>query len=161
MERIKKIKNNSGFALLYAIVISSIIFSISLSVSNIALKEIMFSTSAKDANDAFYATDTATECALFYDSFDPSKNAFTGTLNSGLTCGGNTIVVNKPTSALVWNFIASRLGGSGKACAQVTVDKEDVSITKITSVGYNNGGTISGFCTPSINTTQRVIELSY
>jgi len=160
MERIKKIKKNNGFALLYSIVISSIIFAISLSVSNIALKEIIFSTSAKDANDAFYATDTAAECALFYDSFDPAKNAFSGT--AIMNCGGNLINKIQPTSALIWNFTISQLGTSQKACANVTVDKEtSPSITTLTSVGYNNGGSVLGACDPTFNSTQRVIELSY
>src|SRR3989344_7795571 len=59
--------SGSGFVILFAVMISSIILAIALGVSNIAFKEIKFSTSVKDTNDAFFAADTGLECALFND----------------------------------------------------------------------------------------------
>ena len=72
----KYFRNKNGFALLYSVVVSSIILAIALGVSNIAYKEIVFGTSAKDANDAFYAADTAAECTLYYDNSNLDTNFF-------------------------------------------------------------------------------------
>ena len=44
MKIIKKIKKNNGFALLYAVMLSSILLAITIGVLNIALKEINFSS---------------------------------------------------------------------------------------------------------------------
>ena len=153
---IKKIKKNKGFVLLFVIVISSIILAITLSIMNISLKEIKFSTSAKDTNDAFFAADTGAECALFYDRTAPVNNAFTGT--AVMNCAGLNITVNG--SSPLWNFVVSRLGNNGQGCARVTVNKS-VSPTTIISKGYNDGGSIAETCTQGINSIERQIELSY
>jgi hypothetical protein len=161
MARIK-IKNNNGFALLYAVVVSSIILAIAISVSDIAFKGISFSTSAKDANDAFYAADTALECALYYDSSADTQNAYTGNPSSSVSCAGNVVIISKDSLINKWTFYVPNLGSSGKACAMITVDKEtNAPNTQITSIGYNDGSTVPGNCIATQNSTQRVIELGY
>ena len=55
---ILKIKKNKGFVLIFAVTLAAILLSIALGISQIALKEIKFGTSAKDTNDAFFAADT-------------------------------------------------------------------------------------------------------
>lgn len=154
-----------GFALLYAIVVSSIILAIALGVSNIALKEVMFSTSAKDANEAFYAADTASECALYYDN-NGETNAYFGDSPADTSCNGKSFSVGTSiaggTYDIIWTFKISQLSTSEKACAVVSVEKKDDNTeTKITSVGYNNGGVVAGECNPTANSVQRVIELNY
>jgi hypothetical protein len=172
MERImKKTKEDfsykkQGFALLYAIVVSSIILAIALGVSNIALKEVMFSTSAKDANEAFYAADTASECALYYDNSSLVTNAYFGSSPDTTSCNGKSFSVGSPiaggTYDMIWTFKISQLSTSGKACAIVNVEKNELNTeTRITSIGYNNGGGTLGDCVPTINSVQRVIELNY
>lgn len=159
--------NKKGFALLYAVFISSMVLAIALGVSSIAYKEIIFGTSAKDANDAFYAADTAAECTLYYDNTDMVKNAFVGSVPVTMYCNGNQIniasmVSPAPGYDLGFVFTVSQLGLSGKACASVEVDKKtDDAKTKIISVGYNNGGETAGICSPNATSVQRVLELNY
>jgi len=157
----KYFRNKNGFALLYSVVVSSIILAIALGVSNIAYKEIVFGTSAKDANDAFYAADTAAECTLYYDNSNLDTNFFGGGSNPPqFYCGGNLINISPQ---LVTTFVVSRLGDplNPTGCAIVTVDKSNPLITKTTSVGYNNGGGILNSCTPNTTSVQRVLELNY
>lgn len=139
--RIKKIKKNTGFVILFAVTLSAILLSIALGVSDIAFKELRFGTSAKDTNEAFMAADTGAECALFYElngSFPlngspmPSVSCASGSVNFA---GG------------LYEFTINNLGGSGKNCAKVTVFKEEdfstgfqVIKATITSKGYNLGG---------------------
>ena len=87
---IKKIKKNKGFVILFAVMLSSIFLAIALGVSNIAFREVTFGTSAKDANDAFFAADVGAECALFND-----KNLTVSELfPSPITCENKSISVD-------------------------------------------------------------------
>ena len=170
-KNIKKIKKyftkQKGFALLYAVVISSIIFAIAISVSNMALREVIFGTSAKDANDAFYAADTAAECTLYYDTADIATNVFDNGDLTNVYCGGNIVThsvsVEVPPNELRTTFEVSNLGTSGKSCAKVMVEKDTTtSKTKITSVGYNTAGNnFDSDCIPNQTSVQRVLELNY
>ncbi len=155
-------KNEKGFALLFAVVLSAILLAIALGVSNIAYREAAFTTSAKDSNDAFYAADTAAECALFYDNSAMSQNAFGGTLT---TVHCNNVSANV-TGNPIYTFTVSSLGvnGSQIACAVVTVNKSDTTngTVKVTSTGYSNGGgSTQNQCIPTTNAVQRVVEINY
>ena len=140
---IKKIKNKKGFAILFAVTLSSILLAIALGVTNIALKELKFSTSAKSTNEAFYAADTGIECALFNDK-SPSTS-FPQVGGSGIVnCLGSTIHLNGVYPA--WSFFMTGLGSSGKSCSKVTLTRtQDNSTnppsiaTTIVSKGYNTG----------------------
>jgi len=170
----KKIKNsltrttsliqtkNKGFVILYAIMLSSMLLAIALGVMNTSLKEIKFSTSAKDTNDAFFAADIGAECALFYDRLAPSGNAFTGGTSfvGPMNCGGSNL--NLVGSSPSWNFNIPELG-NGQGCAIVTVTKIP-PITGIVSKGYNNGSGGSSpnwTCIPNASAVERQIELNY
>ncbi|MDD5721148.1 MAG: pilus assembly PilX N-terminal domain-containing protein [Candidatus Pacebacteria bacterium] len=158
---ISKIKNNKeGFVILFAVTISAILLSIALGVSNIALREVKFSTSAKDTNDAFFAADAGLECAMLYDKSDQDKNIFPGNgTTSSMNCVGRTFTPIF-TSPSLWNFVVSGLGNTSQSCAIVTMDKGNPIVT-VTSKGYNNGGGTPGVCSPGLNTVERQIELSY
>jgi len=60
-------KNNKGFAMLFAVLTSSLLVSIGVSILGISLKEIQIATSARDSQTAYYAADSARECALYWD----------------------------------------------------------------------------------------------
>lgn len=171
---IKKINNKAcpakrersgGFVLLFAVTLSAILLSIALGVGNIALKELKFSTSAKDTNDAFFAADTGIECAEYYDK--STGNIFKDGGGTNIQCIGNpnSAVVRGfagDSSAPFWSFTLYGLNYSGQGCAIVTVDKTflvDPNHYVITSDGYNNGG--NNNCTPTSNTVQREIQSTY
>ncbi|KKP85726.1 hypothetical protein A3B84_00400 [Candidatus Nomurabacteria bacterium RIFCSPHIGHO2_02_FULL_35_13] len=157
MNKAKNKKNEKGFVILYAVMISSMLLAISLGVANISLKEINFGTSAIDTNNAFFAADTGAECALFNDK--STESVFVESSSPTITCNGNSITANE-SPALYWSFIISGLGNSGNACAVVTVDKTDPAITTIISKGYNVGGDTSCVSTDS-NRVERQLELNY
>lgn len=60
-------RNNAGFTLLFAVLIGSLLFTLGLAIANIALKEIILSSSGKESEKAFFSADTGTECALYWD----------------------------------------------------------------------------------------------
>lgn len=147
----------SGFVLLYAVMLSSIILAITLGVANISLKEINFSTSAKDTNDAFFAADTGAECALYYDK--STTSAFIDPSPPSISCNGNDVALT--SNPPYWNFIVSQLGSERKSCAKVTVDKSDPTSTAIISKGYNDGGDAIDSCDQGQNSVERQLEVSY
>ncbi|MES2023142.1 MAG: hypothetical protein V4439_00470 [Patescibacteria group bacterium] len=154
-----------GFVLLFAMVLSSIVLAIAFGVANIALKEINFSTSAKDTNEAFFASDVGVECALYLGK-DPSAFGFTGTDSSKITpsCAGTTLNLSEPGPSWIFSLLA--LGSEGKSCALVSVFVDTNIIpskTKIISKGYSNG-IIDGntfTCSPGPNSVERELEVNY
>src|SRR3989344_2360391 len=88
-------KSGAGFVILFAVTLSSILLAIALGVANIALKEIKFSTSARDTNDAFFVADTGAECALFYDKLSGSSFPIDGVgAPASITCASTDIPVS-------------------------------------------------------------------
>ncbi len=66
--KIKKTNNEKGFALLFSVLLSSLLLTIGLSIFNITLKELAISTAARQSIHAFYAADSGRECALYHDT---------------------------------------------------------------------------------------------
>ncbi len=176
---IEKIKKNKacpnrearrGFVILFAVMISSMVLAIALGVTNIAFKEIKFSTSAKDTNEAFFAADTGAECALYYDksSIDAFRQVEEDLDIAPLSpeCAGstNTLDFSEPTNPWTWTFTLFGLGASGKGCVNVEVFKEykdgNIVGTTIISKGYNNGNE-SAPCVPNPNSVERELEVNY
>lgn len=144
-------KKNSGFVILFAVTLSAILLSIALGVSNIAVKELKFSTSAKETSKAFFAADTGIEAVLFAD------------LKGGL--------YPAPIGGEVgsWDpIIISSLGGEIPAtgCAIITIQKDysnfpDPMVTTIVSKGYNLGGDTALCESTNPNRIEREIKVSY
>ncbi len=141
MMKIKEIKSNRGFVILFAVTISAILLSIALGVATIALKEVKFSTSARDTNDAFFAADTAAECALFYDKSTGSAFPLNGNVTA-INCSSSTFT---PTSSVdanttTYDFVVVGLGSLGQSCAKVHISKDKTVVpptTTIISTGYS------------------------
>lgn len=161
-------KNNirSGFALLFAMMLGTILLALALGVSDIALKELVFSTSAKASNDAFFAADTGEECALYYDQYLPGPNRFVYPDPGGsISCANNAITPTFSGNASAWTFtfIVLNLGdaSSPKACAKVSIQKSvSGSSTAVTVIsdGYTNADST---CTPSASSLNRELQVNY
>ncbi len=71
----KIIKKQKGISLVIAITTMTLLLSISLSISSIVLRQIKINTLNDSSKPAFYAADSAIECAFYYDvSFVPDLN---------------------------------------------------------------------------------------
>ncbi|MEK7140483.1 MAG: LamG-like jellyroll fold domain-containing protein [Patescibacteria group bacterium] len=142
-----KKNNNSGFVMLFAIILSSIILTITLGVLNIALKEMNFSSSAKETGEASFAADTGVECALYYDKLSTPRFAFPDPGGS-ITCATDTTTPVLSGNATIWSydFVINNLGSSSQGCVKVNVEKDATDplaiITDIVSKGYNVGNSV-------------------
>ena len=57
----------NGSVLILALIMASILLSVGIGISNIALKEIKLSSIGNESGGAFYMADTGAECALYWD----------------------------------------------------------------------------------------------
>lgn len=84
-----KTKYDRGFALLFSVLISSLLLSIGLSIFNIALKELALSTASARSVNAFYAADSGRECGIYWDyKIGEIPNLF-GKTRGTITCNGS------------------------------------------------------------------------
>ncbi len=60
-------KEKRGFTLFISLIVSGLILAIGFSIGNIILKELSLGSSGKNSQIAFYAADSAAECALYWD----------------------------------------------------------------------------------------------
>jgi len=81
-----------GFALLIAVVLTSVLLSVGLALLDIAYKQITLSSTARQSQYAFYAADSALECALYWDQQEAAFEY--GNEASHIVCGDITIPVS-------------------------------------------------------------------
>lgn len=165
----KKAKRSRGFTLLLAALFASIALSLGSSIYTIVSKELTLSSIGQSSQFAFYAADTAAECALYWDS---RFNWFsTSTPGVTATCDKQTVTLLNPpgrassyTPTSTMEFEVNLFSDvSAGYCADVTVEKGvNVSTNAIDTLIVANGYSVS--CS-SINTAQnalqRTVQLQY
>lgn len=164
----KEIKKNNGFVVLFAIVISSILFSVALGLINVASKEILFSISNRASNDAFYAADTGVECALYWDlgpSFGGPSAFGLNPIPYGIatTCGNINLNLYQSNPSGPWTFYIHGLGRNSQACVKVVVTKNIAPPNppnKIVASGYNIGD-VPDCVSTNTNRVERQLEVVY
>lgn len=126
-----------GFTLIIAVVLTSVLLSIGLTLLDVTFKQIRLASAATQSTNAFYAADAALECALYADqqqgAFDYSthlpsllcRNQSVSLSQSTVSGGARTTTFSVPCAA----------GGSN---ASVTVVKQSTGVTRIYANGYNS-----------------------
>jgi hypothetical protein len=189
-QELKKLhRRHRGYALLFAVLVSSVVLAVGVSILNISRKELLLTTGAEQSQYAFYAADTGYECALYQDYQNNSfVSTSTGngvfTVNCGATYTGsvpaiypspvavtlNTIGLNTSQYVYSFNFQVSNAG----SCVAVTVTKTYTTVTvgtttsttastSVLSDGFNTGWEASpGDCNaPSNSKVERALLASY
>lgn len=83
-------KRNKGFTLLIAVVTTSLLLLVSFVVADIALKQIILSSSNQDSQYAFYSADSGAECAVYWDA-----QTAAGVFNSGAQASFQNIYIDE------------------------------------------------------------------
>lgn len=131
-----------GFTLLIAILLSTVAVTLGVSLIDIAYKQVVLASTAKQSQIGFYAADSALECALYWDQ---KFNAFqySSPLGSGsITCGGNAIVGYSSVQFTSGGnhrrtIFDVQCGTSGNTNGKVTVYKYETGATSIYANGYS------------------------
>jgi hypothetical protein len=142
-----------GFAILYAILVSSLVLLIGVGLYEITAREIVLSSSASQSQVAFFAADTGIECALYWDlkatengsvgSFATSSAGITLTA-SALPCAGTSnIVANAGTWPPTYGSNGAWVSGAWPAAAPASGSTYAtttfyINVDTITPSTYNN-----------------------
>jgi Tfp pilus assembly protein PilX len=127
--------SQSGFVILFAVLITAIILLIGVGIFRVSVKEAILSSTARESTLAFFASDTGIECALYH---DVQTGAFpqppTPPSVTDVDCADQNSDV---TFFFTSNSYAFRMDLENDTCALVTVDKSDPSLTVVESRGFN------------------------
>lgn len=158
MKYINNKNMENGYAILFTIVVVSIISMISMGLANTAFKQMILSGVARDSTTAFYEADLGSECALYADNIYNMNLLKT---NGSWICAGNSLSV--PASVTVGGITTYSInpdgtGGTNDKCFRVIITKAvvgDTITTKVQAMGYN-------ICDKSNSrTVERAIEINY
>ncbi len=168
----KNLRNNKGYTLLFAVLVSSIVLAVGISILSIGKKEFLLATASRESVLAFYAADTGFECALIRDSYIATSS----TAGISIECINQSITMfptfpNNDNGTGLFTFDI-RMGSNSKSCAKVTVLKyyelnSNLGIyapaSRIESRGYNTGwDTNTNTCSiNSPNRVERAIRYTY
>lgn len=146
-----------GFAMLFAVLTSSALLAIGLSIFSLTIKELALSSSGRESQAAFYAADSGIECGLYWDTegqvFATSSG---GSFAGGASCADQVLTVSQADvgDAVVSTFSFAPTDAvdpyrDGGVCALVSVSKRlDSGIikTEVVSRGYNVGYSAGSDC---------------
>ena len=154
-----RVQSQHGFALLFAIIASSLLLSIGLAIWGLSFREVVISSFGRESQSAFYVADSAIECTLYYDFiktnfFATSTDSFTAppvydnykTIDCGGSSQASISIYDPPvssyeidgrnaTTTFTVNF------GAGRAIVYVgksDPDGDGRSATNVVSHGQNS-----------------------
>lgn len=166
---IKKLQNNKGYTLLFAVLVSAIVLSVGISILNISKKEYLLATSARDSSTAFYVADSGIECFAYHDLQKGFSTSTQNTLNcgnsSGITFSFTEEVLTNGAKQYTAESIPFRMSDQ-LSCANVTITKTELNNTwssDILSRGYNIGWdeNLNTCSKPNAKRVERAIRLNY
>lgn len=150
-------KKQKGFAMLYTVVIISLILTISLSISNVSYKQTILSSLAKDSQIAFYQADAGAECGLYYDivlNQFPRGTAIGGA-PATITCGTSVLDLVSSESSTNYFVYRSLSAIPGTSCFTVVFDKvTDATKATIDARGNNR-------CDAGPRQVERAVRVQY
>jgi hypothetical protein len=104
------LKRQAGFTLLIAALVASIVLSIASAIFSISQKQIALASLSQQSQYAFYAADTAAECALYWDDRYNYFASTTPTLSITASpsvpipsCGGQSIALTSTLNKQTYN----------------------------------------------------------
>jgi Tfp pilus assembly protein PilX len=151
-----------GFTLLVSVIFSTVVLSVGLALADVAYKQVILASNARQSEYAFYAADAALECALYADQ---KQNVFYYNFSGSM---GNPALNIVCEGYNVTNYAVSQTGGNLRTtsftipCTGGTGTQSSVIVYK----NINNSTTIdaSGFNTCNAfdpNRVERGVKASY
>lgn len=176
-----RLQAQKGFTLLLAALVASIVLALGAAIFSIAQKQLTLSAIGRDSQFAFYAADTAAECALYWDfrfgyfatttpdGFDVQTLKCDGQcLNEDVS--GQCVEMDGRSGAYPYQMTSGEMGffqetssQEGGYCAEVYVTKSiDSSTGAIKTLVHANGYSVNcASISVSPRALQRSVELHY
>jgi Tfp pilus assembly protein PilX len=148
--------STSGFAMLFTVLVMTLILNIALGISNITFKQTILSSLARDSGVAFYQADAGMECILYYDLNVNTKRfpigSTTSTVPQELDCGAVSLDLDTGASSADY-FVYESITGSAPCIAAVSIDKRGAQVI-LQSRGHN-------ICQTHPRQVERALEVRY
>lgn len=124
MNMISMKQKNKGFAMLFTVLVISVIMAIALGISDLTFKQTLLSNLTKNSQLAFYQADSGAECGMYYDITMGQLPAGT-TIDEAplqITCGSTTasLVTSQSTTDY---FVYQQDINDARPCFAVAFDK--------------------------------------
>lgn len=143
------LKENKGFIILYAVVVSAIIALLTAGIFSVALRQGQLSTTSRESVKAFFAADAGLECAFYHDI---KQGGFTAgpSIAGAVQCLSGVEQVNYQTVNIdgrdidVYDFIYMVNEDDERDGCAVVIVRKGINlpgaglITEITSRGFNS-----------------------
>ncbi|MDE2188455.1 MAG: hypothetical protein KGJ35_01860 [Patescibacteria group bacterium] len=148
----KKDKTNTGYTLLFAMIVASVVLALGVTLLTVARKEFVLSSSAAQSSDAFYAADSGLGCAEFWDANSLAFSTSSSQRNpTSVTCSYGDVydpITLTPRSSVIsytvnetqstcsivdgdpctFTFnVPFSTDGAGNGCASITVEKSYIT----------------------------------
>lgn len=168
-----------GFVVLYASLIGGVVLAIGLAILTITIKQLGLSSAGRESHKSFYVSDTAMECALYFNHLDRvtvnascsegvgvfADSLGLGTLctknpapSSGLMCVGEELIfepVEIDGASYISRFSLGVENSTDEICADVTITKDgSTGLTSFVSAGRNT-------CRDTQNKYERSIQIDF
>jgi Tfp pilus assembly protein PilX len=161
-KRQNALRESKGFAMIFTVLVMSLILSITLGMSNIVFKQRILSGLVRDSQTAFYQADTASECALYYDykmNLFPKGAPLVTNTNDRFTCGTTNMLFDSAQTSAVSTandyFVFTPVNPDlARPCYTIVIDKRDSVTNIIDARGYN-------ICGNNVRQVERGIRVSY
>ena len=124
--RVLSPSSKRGFTLLIAALVASIVLTLASAIFDIAQKQVTLASLSQQSQYAFYAADTAAECALYWDVRFSYFAPVTPTLTPPPICDGQVLSVAPTFTSLspaTYPYTMSFQFAPNADCAQVSVEK--------------------------------------
>ena len=150
-------REQAGFAMLFTVLLVSLILTIALSISDLTLKQTLLSSLAKDSQIAFYQADAGVECGMYQDitlgNFPLGKSP--AQVPNQFYCGENSMTMDLSSSLNDYFVFKEDLAGTASPCFSIVFDKVTTpGSNKVQTRGYNR-------CSVSPRQVERALEVSY
>ena len=168
-------QRSKGFALLIAVLVSSVVLAVGISMITITLKEYLFSGVGRESEIAFYAADAGMECALYWDTSSQGGKFDLAAAVDSISCMGSTVATPRGGTSGTQKQFQFEWSSSGQiVCSKIGVTKyfdpsADVSMgtlgtcvkgatcTQVEARGYNRP--CAGLASPRV--VERALRASY
>lgn len=158
----KNYLNNRGYAILFTVILISIISAISIGLSNTNFKQLTLSSGFRDSQTAFYESDMATECGLYADTQKKTELDNGTPINCGVDKNGNsfTLNVNKTniSGGVKYTLTPNGMSNSNDPCFRIVINKY-TSTTPVKTTTQASGYNICDLSAK--RTVERTIEVNY
>ncbi len=151
---IKKKDSQKGFAMLFTVLVISIILSISIGISNITFKQNILSSIAKDSQVAFFVADTGIECGLLHDLNTSQFARGVTSVPSTLSCGNMVFEYDDLASEQDRFVYKENVSNLNNPCRVIIFDKTNSSLNSVKSRGYN-------ICKQTPRQVERALEAKF